>query len=170
MKKIGISLAAALALALGSMGCSGQMFHQKVTNEAEANGIRYFGTASYEVGVFRRVENAREEVTYERVGDTRVITLADTTNLMSASYSATGLTSQEFTVQLNKDGTLKSAKLEAQGSNPVAVAAGAASTALTTVDELGKARTKREIEDTQRQVDLLTVQKKLDDLLQAKEP
>ncbi len=160
----------ALILALAGTGCAGQMSHTKVTDDAAAKGIRYFGSASYEISVFRRVETAPRVFVYERVGDSRIATLADTSTLMNASYSSTSFSSQEFTVQLNKDGTLKSAKLEAQGSHPVAAAADAASAVLTKVDEIEKAKAKAEVDDKQRQVDLLTLQHKLDNLLQGLDP
>lgn len=101
------------------------------------------------------------------IGDRQIMTLADTNDVRYVGYDAAAFASHEFKVELNPNGTLKSASVGAKGDNGAAAAA-AANAASTIAEKVAKAEQdvlQRKLDKVKLEVEKLELQRKLEDLL-----
>lgn len=150
---------AALLVVMGA-GCSGTLVNQRATDESKADGIRYFDSAMYELQVFEVVDKGKQ---FRPVGDRRIVTMADKAKVNQVNYKGSYFSSVNFTVNLNKDGTLKTVGLHNQGSAE-ADAVSAANAVLSTVRDFKSTQQQKQIDDMQREINLINTRKQLEDL------
>jgi hypothetical protein len=140
-------------------GCSGTIVSGHVTDESKATGIRYFEPAKYELAVFSVSEDGK---TFTPIGDRVLVTMPDTKVLKQVSYQGSYFSSVTFKVELNNDGTLKSASLQ-NDANAAADSLSALNTLFVTGRDFESTRTQRQIDDLQREINLQTLKKQLEE-------
>lgn len=148
---------------LATTSCAGKMVHRRVADDKEARGIRYFDVANYDLQVFRRDHLQNGMAVFVPVGEPKAMQLADISSLLEASYSGKLFGSVNFQIDLNADGTLKQAILKNTGKG-ASGAVDAANAALETVRDLEKTKQQAEIDEIQRQIDLIKKTQELQDL------
>jgi hypothetical protein len=159
-------LASSLVLLVYTLGCSGTMKHDVVSDDRKANGIRYFPYGMYELQVFyvkRETRNSAEHIQYIPVGDRQIVDIPDPHRLLEANYEGVPFGSVNFQVKLNKNGTLKQVELKNQ-ANAAAEALNAANTALSTPEDAKKAKMQKELDDLNLQIELIKARRDLEEL------
>jgi hypothetical protein len=132
--------------------------------DPSVDGVRYFGSADYEVGVYVLVETEKGKV-YVPVADRKVVTLADTKALYQVGYEGAALASHEFKVELNPNGTLKAVSLTGKGDTGALTALNAANSVTTKLANVDKDALQRKVDELGLRVDAMKKEKELSDLL-----
>jgi len=171
--------AAALIGLMVLAGCSGSIKTSRVPTakaDAEATGLRYFGSQRIELSVYHvtlpNSASAEPGLRHriDRMGDVVIDTINDPEALWQVTYQGALFANQTVNLSLSEKGTVKSIGLtSASGSTPVAVGAlQAVQKGLETQRDFDKLREQARIDELNRQTNLIKAKQDLEKALGGK--